>query len=552
MTGDATSLENIVKYSGREVTFGDRGKGRVIGKGRLCVSGLPKLEDVLLVKGLTANLISISQLCDSTWTVKFRKDSCIVMDIHSMIVMEDKRSSDNYYQCTPLKASIGKTTDEMESLGGKRYVFVCVDDFSRCRWVDFLRDKTETFDFFKKLVLQVQRKKNMSVEKIRSDHAREFENAHFMDFCVEQGIEQEFSTPITPQQNGVAERKNRSLQRMARVMLHAKHLPTKFWAEAINTACHILNRVTLRLRANVTCYEIWRDKKPTVKYFHVFGSTCYIINDREPQQKFIKKSDEGIFLGYSRNIRAYRVFKKRTHTMMESYNVVVHDTDVMTSTTDDDDHVEVMKIMAPHSIAVVHPSAVDTSIGQSNDNLTQEREPSTRILRTHPPSQVIGAIDQGVVTRSSQSTKKIAYTCFIYLKEPKDVKEALTDENWIRAMQEELCQFQKNDVWNLVPRLDKHNVIGTKWVFKNKSDEKGTVTRNKARLVAQGYTQMEGIDFDETFAPVTRLESIRLLLSLACLMKIKLYQMDLKSVFLNGTLVEEVYVIHITQNMFGG
>ncbi|GAA0169597.1 hypothetical protein LIER_43855 [Lithospermum erythrorhizon] len=102
--------------------------------------------------------------------------------------------------------------------------------------------------------------------------------------------------------------------------------------------------------------------------------------------------------------------------------------------------------MTRHSIDVEHPSVVDTSTGESNDNLTQEREPSTRILRTHPLSQVIGAIDQGVVTRSKYYIEKIAYTCFIFLKESKDVKEALTYENWIEVMQEELCQFQRNDV----------------------------------------------------------------------------------------------------------
>ncbi|CAM8987579.1 unnamed protein product [Rhodiola kirilowii] len=109
-------------------------------------------------------------------------------------------------------------------------------------------------------------------------------------------------------------------------------------------------------------------------------------------------------------------------------------------------------------------------------------------------------------------------------------------------MQEELGEFQRNDVWDLVPRPDNVNIIGTKWIFKNKSDEHGNITRNKARLVAQGYTQIEGVDFDETFAPVARLEAIRLLLALACLLKFKLFQMDVKSAFLNGVLNEEVYV----------
>ncbi|GAA0153068.1 transmembrane signal receptor [Lithospermum erythrorhizon] len=136
----------------------------------------------------------------------------------------------------------------------------------------------------------------------------------------------------------------------------------------------------------------------------------------------------------------------------------------------------------------------------------------------------------------------LAETCFLSKIEPKYVKTALQDENWINAMQEELFQFERNEVWELVSRPKDHNVIGTKWIFKNKSDENGNIVRNKARLVAQGYTQVEGIDLEETFAPVARMEAIRLLLALACLLKFKLYQMDVKTAFLNGIVHEKVYV----------
>ena len=126
--------------------------------------------------------------------------------------------------------------------------------------------------------------------------------------------------------------------------------------------------------------------------------------------------------------------------------------------------------------------------------------------------------------------------------EPKNVNKALIDEFWIETMQEELNQFKRSEVWDLGPRPDGINIIGTKWIYKNKLDENGTITRNNTRLVAQGYTQVEGLDFDETFAPVARLESIRLLLGEACILKFKLFQMDVESAFLNGYLQEEVYV----------
>ena len=136
----------------------------------------------------------------------------------------------------------------------------------------------------------------------------------------------------------------------------------------------------------------------------------------------------------------------------------------------------------------------------------------------------------------------VSYSCYLSQVEPTKVEEALQDESWVEAMHDELLQFQMNDVWTLVPRQEGEYIIGTKWIFCNKTDEEGNVIRNKAHLVAQGYLQMEGVDCDETFAPVAHIESIRILLVLACHLKFKLYQMDVKTAFLNRFLKEDVYV----------
>ena len=136
----------------------------------------------------------------------------------------------------------------------------------------------------------------------------------------------------------------------------------------------------------------------------------------------------------------------------------------------------------------------------------------------------------------------MTYNYYLAQFEPKKVEESLKDENWVESMHQELHQFVRNDVWELVPRPKDTNVINTKWIFKNNTNEDGEIIRNKSRLVAQGYTQVEGIDFDESFAPVARLESIQILLSIACIMNFKLYQMDVKSAFLNRFLNEEVFV----------
>lgn len=154
--------------------------------------------------------------------------------------------------------------------------------------------------------------------------------------------------------------------------------------------------------------------------------------------------------------------------------------------------------------------------------------------KNHPIDEVIGGLNDGRRTRENQRINYreiLSLVCYTPQFEPKNVKKALSDEYWVDAIQEELEQFVRNDVRTLVPRPRDSNVIGTKWIFKNKTDEFGNITRNKARLVALGYTQVEGIDFDETFAPVARLESIRLLVGIACLLGFKLYQMDVKSAF---------------------
>jgi hypothetical protein len=162
------------------------------------------------------------------------------------------------------------------------------------------------------------------------------------------------------------------------------------------------------------------------------------------------------------------------------------------------------------------------------------------IQRDHPVNSILGDIHKGVTTRS-----RVAHFCEHYSVvssiEPYRVEDALRDSDWVLAMQEELNNFIRNEVWHLVPRPNQ-NVIGTKWVFRNKRDEHGMVTRNKAQLVAKGYSQVECLDFSETYAPVAWLESIRILLAYATYHGFKLYQMDVKSAFHNGPIKEEVYV----------
>ena len=623
------------------VTFGDGTKKQVLGKGTICIPGLPKLRNTLLVDGLQANLISITHLCEIFKEVSFNKDVCTIIDKEDNVVLKVKRSIDNCYclnvdpltcnmahECNKLElwhqrlghmnfkdlkklekhsivrglpslgkkleivcepCQLGKQTkmshkknsyiatkrplelvhmDLMgpiptESINGKKYIFVCVDDFSRFTWVYFLRSKTEAFNYFRKFCNQVQNEKGLDIKKIcriRSDHGTEFENAKFSEFCDGLGISHEFSAPRTPQQNGVVERKNRVLQEMARVMLNSKKVPRNLWAEAVNTACYVSNRVFRRPGTKHTSYELWKGKKPNVSYFHTFGSKCYILNDRDHLGKFDAKSDVGLFLGYALNSRAYRVFNLNTKTIMESINVKIDDLSMLNLCDDNDvnepNENHVNDIISPIDVTSsessqdddkdscidVQSQGLENVLNDNQQNIqVVENSPHPRLRNLHYQDDIIGDLNEGVRTRN-QIANQISYACYTSQIEPKNINEAIVDEYWVGAMQDELNQFERNEVWSLVPRPKDINVIGTKWVFRNKTDESGKIVRNKARLVAQGYTQVEGVDFDETFAPVARLESIRLLLSIACVKKFKLFQMDVKSAFLNGYLQEEVYV----------
>ncbi|KAH9705040.1 hypothetical protein KPL70_011720 [Citrus sinensis] len=230
----------------------------------------------------------------------------------------------NSQKCVFDKGGLGykpNLKQKYASLSGKFYAFVIVDDYSRYTWVLFLAKKDDAIDAFRIFCKKVQNEKGYSITCIRSDHGGEFENHAFENFCNDFGIEHQFSSPRTPQQNGVVERKNRSIQEMARTMLNENALPKYFWAEAVNTACYVLNRVLIRSHLNKTPYELWKDRKSNISYFKVFGCKCFILNTKDNLGKFDPKSDVGIFLGYSNSSKAYRVYNKRILVIEESMHV---------------------------------------------------------------------------------------------------------------------------------------------------------------------------------------------------------------------------------------
>ncbi|GJR33808.1 retrovirus-related pol polyprotein from transposon TNT 1-94 [Tanacetum coccineum] len=238
----------------------------------------------------------------------------------------------------------------VRSYGGNRYTLVIIDDHSRYTWTRFLEDKTEAFDQFEIFSKKIQNQLECTIVSIRTYHSREFDNeVQFGELCNANGITHNFSAPRTPQSNGVVERKNRTLQEMSRTMLNKQSLPQKFWCNAVDTSTYILNRILIKAILGKTPYELLRGRKPTLDYFRVFGSKCFILNTKDYLKKFDPKSYEDIFLGYSQNSKAYIILNKHTRKVKESLNVTFDETPPPSKTSplvdDDLDEEETIKVI---------------------------------------------------------------------------------------------------------------------------------------------------------------------------------------------------------------
>ncbi|GJV42042.1 retrovirus-related pol polyprotein from transposon TNT 1-94 [Tanacetum coccineum] len=385
------------------------------------------------------------------------------------------------------------------------------------------------------------------------------------------GISHETSVARSPQQNGVVERQNRMLIEAARTMLIYAKAPLFLWAEAVATACYTQNRSMIRHRHGKTPYELLHDKPPDLSYLHVFGALCYPTNDSENLGKLQPKADIGIFIGYAPTKKAFRIYNRRTRRIIETIHVDFDELTAMASEHSSSGpalHEMTPVTITPEVIAPI-PEVVAPEHAVQTSHLPQLQicklvililwmysynflPPITKLFDTiakgakdHPLLNIIRwLLDRPVSTRLQLHEQALFcyYDAFLTSVEPKNYKDALTQACWIEAMQEELHEFERLEVWELVPPPDKAFVITLKWIYKVKLDELGGILKNKARLVARGYRQEEGIDFEESFAPVARLEAIRIFLAFAAHMNMVVYQMDVKTAFLNGNLREEVYV----------
>ena len=338
---------------------------------------------------------------------------------------------------------------------------------------------------------------------------------------------------------------------MVQSMLTAKQIPKTFWPEAVNWTVHILNRCPTLAVKNKTPEEAWSGNKPSVDYFRVFGCISHVHVPDNTRVKLDAKSFKCILLGVSEESKAYKLFDPLSDKIIVSRDVVFEedqqwnwddghkqailaelewDTEEETEVEDEGDGEE----------SEVNEESGETEPESDGGNISNEEHLPREIRARRPPVWMRDyETEQGL---SNEEHVNHAHLALFTDGDPITFAEAVKSEKWRKAMDQEIQAIEKNDTWELTVLPSGGKTIGVKWVFKTKFNENGEVDKYKARLVAKGYCQQYGIDYAEIFAPVARLDTIRIVISLAAQKAWVIYQLDVKSAFLHGEITEEVFV----------
>ncbi|RVX17918.1 Retrovirus-related Pol polyprotein from transposon TNT 1-94 [Vitis vinifera] len=355
----------------------------------------------------------------------------------------------------------------------------------------------------------------------------DYSRSQFTSFMSHHGILHQSSCAHTPQQNGVAERKNRHLVETARTLLLHSHVPFRFWGDAVLTACYLINRMPSSVLHDQIPHSLLFPDQPL--YFlppRVFGCTCFVHILTPGQDKLSAKAMKCLFLGYSRLQKGYRCYSLETHRYFISADVYHRRPRVVAPLPFPEAPADSLPIPSA-SPAPALPSPNDLPIAvRKGTRSTRNPHPIYNFLSYHRLSSPYSAFVSAI---SSVSL-------------PKSTHEALSHPGWRQAMVDEMAALHSNGTWDLVVLPSGKSTVGCRWVYAVKVGPDGQVDRLKARLVAKGYTQVYGSDYGDTFSPVAKIASVRLLLSMAAMCSWPLYQLDIKNVFLHGDLAEEVYM----------
>ena len=402
-----------------------------------------------------------------------------------------------------------------KSIGGAEYFLTFTDDKTRYSWVYPLKT---VFDCFLEWKALVETSSGRVLKALRSDNGGEYTSKRFENYLRSHGIRHEFTIPKTPEQNGVVERLNRTLVESSRSMLLDAKLSHKFWAEAISTAAYLKNRCPTTTIKGMTPYEAWFGKKPKVEHLGFFGCDAYAHIPKDERGKLDSKARKCILLGYGRDRKEYRLYDPVQQKILHRRDVRFNEAEKTEAVTGDSAGVEADRHL------VVDFS--DPDVGTPNSTV----EP---ILRRSEKKR----------KRSTGLLWTESYTHLSRIHcEPISIEEATSCPDsleWMQAMEAEMKSLKANDVWELVDLPAGKKAVGSKWVYKVKTGADGSIERHKARLVAQGFTQIYGADYDETFCPcsTTRVTSC----SNSTLNPMWL-ETTPTTAFLNGILEEEVYM----------
>ncbi|GJV62686.1 putative ribonuclease H-like domain-containing protein [Tanacetum coccineum] len=552
--------------------------------GHVNFKNLNKLVKGNLIRGLPSKIFQNDHTCVACQKGKQHKASCKAKSVSSISHSLQLLHMDLF----------GPTS--VRSLNYKTYCLVITDDFSRFSWVFFLRTKDETSGILKDFIRQIENQLNQKVKTIRCDNGTEFKNKDVIEFCGSKGIKREYSNARTPQQNGVAKRKNRTLIEAARIMLADSFLPNTFWhKQSRNQANNYAGPQEATNNAGTEdiidagdsekedesaqdCFvlPIWTSYSSTItpdlktdakragpsEEEQVFLDELERLKRQEKEaneeaealrKKFAQDTENLVIQAGAARASSTNIFSTVSTPAKASSTNLVNTVSTPVSTTSshegltlsdptnpeqDDSEIPPLEDIYQNSPDGIFTTSSYDDEGVEADFTNLETVmidspiPTSRIHSSHPPALIL----------RDPTLESLFISCFLSQNEPKKISKALEDKSWVDAMQEELLQFKIQKVWVLVDLPYGKKAIDTKRVYQNKKDERGVVVRNKARLVAQGHRQEEGIDYDEVFAPVARIEAIRIFLAFASYMGFIVYQMDVKSAFLYGKIDEEVYV----------
>ncbi|CAN1844804.1 Retrovirus-related Pol polyprotein from transposon TNT 1-94 [Linum perenne] len=424
---------------------------------------------------------------------------------------------------------------------GFRYFALFIDHHTRFTWIYFLRHKSELLTAAKEFVAMIHTQFGSTIKTFRSDPGGEFTSHALHEFYRSHGILYQQSCPGVSEQNGLVERKHRHILELTRALLLQTANPSHFWVEAVRSVVYLINRQPTPVLQHSSPFEALYHRRPDYTRLRTFGCVCFVLLPRKDRTKLTSKTARCVFLGYTDHHKGYLCYDVVHHRVHIGYHVVF---------------LENLYYFRASTPAATSPSTrlpnFDDQEGDDVvlDDITVPPSPSAGGQQHSPPlipDSVEPLIPLRRSIRSTQGQPPPRFSDYITysttaVSVPSTFKQASGQPEWEEAMAVELQALHDNSTWDLVLRPSHAPVIGSKWVYTTKFHPDGSLDRYKARLVAQGFRQEFGIDYEETFAPVAKMSTVRILIALAAQQSWPLFQLDVKNAFLHGTLKETVYM----------